>query len=271
MASNSGRTCAFCGGAGPFDGEHVLAGWIGEAFQIDEPQKVWHRAETRSGVQWERNYPQKPFRIEVGEVCKACNGSWLSDLESAVSPTLGPMMLSKLSFPIDRANSGRLAFWAAKTLMTLQLALPKDERIVPREHYSELYAAKAAPARTHIAVTRRPYEPEAWPYRIVQAGAEWRTTPPPGPPPEREDYNTYRAVLAVGHTVFHLLGFYDDQREGNLLPGDLPPGFIELWPRTASFTWPPEAESRVADLEGLVNLDTAAVIRPRRPAKPNDR
>jgi hypothetical protein len=134
------------------------------------------------------------------------------------------MMTSSIKMPLSIDEQESLAFWAAKTLMVAQSTLPRDQRVVPAEHYAELLNKKAAPTRCRIAVAHRPREPNAWPYRLLEIGGEWRTTPPPGSRPTRDEFNTYRALLAVGHLVFHFLGFFDPDREEGLRPGDLPVG-----------------------------------------------
>jgi hypothetical protein len=197
--------------------------------------------------------PIVPFELTVREVCRGCNNGWMADLETRVRPILGPMMTSSINLPLSIDEQDSLALWAAKTLMVAQSTLPRDQRVVPTEHYAELLAEQAAPTRCRIAVARRPREPEAWPYRLLEVGGEWRTKPPPGPRPTRDEFNTYRALLAVGHVVFHFLGFFDPDREEGLRPGDLPSGFIEIWPEPNHFVWSPEPEHRLHDLEPLMN------------------
>jgi hypothetical protein len=248
--------------------EHVLADWIGRAFNLVRPQSHWHIAETDEGTR-ERRYPQRPFRTRAACVCPACNHGWMSDLELRVQPVLRPMMLSHLSISLEAEEQQSLALWAAKTLMVMQCTMPADERIVPVEHHAELVRSGAPPVRCRVAVARRPYESAAWPYRFIQVGGEWRTTPPPGPPPTRDEYNTYRAVLAVGHVVFHLLGFHDPMRTGNLIPADLPEGFIEIWPTGRLAVWPATREVDLPRLESLIRMGRTMIARPKpRPGGP---
>jgi hypothetical protein len=243
--------------------EHVLADWIGEAFAIKSPQHHWHIAE--GGAARERRYEQRPFRITAGCVCEPCNHGWMSALEHAVKRILHPMMLRDTSITLTRDDQRVLSFWAAKTLMTLQCTMPEFERAVPRQHYAELFDRQQAPERCRTAVARRPFESASWPYRVVQVGGEWRTAPPPGPRPNRGDWNTYRAFIAVGHVVFHLLGFYDDAREGRLLPGDLPPRFAEIGPPGPTLVWPPGPDVTTVEVEQLAQLGEAVLVRPRHP------
>ena len=241
--------------------EHVLARWIRKRFPDDGAQEHWHRSEVENGVVNERRYRLVPFELTVREVCRDCNSGWMADLETRVQPILGPMMTSSIKMPLSIDEQESLAFWAAKTLMVAQSTLPRDQRVVPAEHYAELLKQRAAPTRCRIAVARRPQEPNAWPYRLLEIGGEWRTTPPPGPRPARDEFNTYRALLAAGHLVFHFLGFFDPDREEGLRPGDLPVGFMEIWPEPDHFVWSPEPEHRLQDLEPLMNLGRAHLVR----------
>jgi hypothetical protein len=242
--------------------EHVLAEWIGDAFAIKSPQRHWQIAE--GDALRERRFEQRPFRMKTGCVCAACNHGWMSDLERAVKRVLHPMMLHDVSITLTRDDQRVLSFWAAKTLMTLQCTLPENERAIPRQHYAQLFEHQQAPARCRVAVARRPAESASWPYRVVQVGGEWRAAPPPGPRPSRADWNTYRAFMAIGHVVFHLLGFHDDAQKGNLLPGDLPLGFVEIGPAGPTLVWPSGPEVTVAGVEHLARLGEALLVSPRR-------
>lgn len=242
--------------------EHVLAHWIGEAFAIKVPQPHWHIAEGE--ISSERRFQQRPFRITAGCVCERCNHGWMSGLEQAVKRVLRPMMLLDTPITLTRDDQRILSFWAAKTLMTLQCTMPEADRVVPQQHYIELFEHQRAPDHCRIAIARRPSEPASWPYQIVQVGGEWRTTPPPGPRPTRADWNAYRAVIAIGHVVFHLLGFHDGAREGSLRSGDLPEAFVEIGPPGPTLVWPTTADVTMAGVEHLARLGEAVLVRPHR-------
>jgi hypothetical protein len=257
------RTCVFCG-ADAGSQEHVLATWIGKAFAITTSQHHWHVAEGDAARV--RRFHQRPFQMTVGCVCRSCNHGWMSRLEGEVKRLLRPMMLSPsddLPFTLTRDDQRVLALWAAKTLMVLQGTMTERERAVPPEHYAELFEHQRAPHRCRIAVARRPMESASWPYRILQVAGDWRTTPPPGPRPDQATWNTYRAFMAVGHAVFHLLGFHDNERDGHLRPGDLPAAFIEIWPAGPTRLWRADPPVTIAGLEPLVHIGQARVARRR--------
>jgi hypothetical protein len=243
--------------------EHVLARWIRKRFPNNGAQEHWHRTDLEDGAVHERRYRIVPFELTVREVCRRCNNGWMASLETKIQPILGPVMTSSIKLPLSIEEQESLASWAAKTLMVAQSTLPREQRVVPVEHHAELLAEQAAPTRCRVAVARRPRESNAWPYRLLAVGGEWRTKPPPGPRPTRDEFNAYRALLAVGHVVFHFLGFFDPDREEGLRPGDLPAGFVEIWPEPDRFVWSPEPEHRLQDLEWLMNLGRADLIRPR--------
>jgi hypothetical protein len=62
---------------------------------------------------------------------------------------------------LSREDQERLSYWAIKTVMALHCVMPKDERLVPSEHYEELMREKCPPQRLRVALARRGYEPEA--------------------------------------------------------------------------------------------------------------
>ena len=237
--------------------EHVLADWIGQEFAITWPQHHWHIAEGETTR--ERRFEQRPFRMTAGCVCEACNHGWMSTLEHAVKRVLRPMMLHAVSITLTPDDQRVLSFWAAKTLMTLQCTLPLIDRAVPGR-LPELFERQQAPEGCRIDVAHRPLESASWPYRLVQVGGEWRAAPPPGPRPDRRDWNAYRAFMAIGHVVFHLLGFHDDAQEVSLLAGDLPPGFVEISPPGPTLVWPPRPDIAVAEVEHLTRLGGALLL-----------
>lgn len=253
------RACAFCGAKGSLTREHVLADWIGEAFGLGEPQPHWQTTEGEHAR--DRRYPQQPFRMKVAALCGDCNHNWSSDLETAVKPILRPMLLSRLSFRLSPTDQELLAFWAAKVLLVSQCMVPAAERVVPAAQYAEMFDKRSAPARCRVAIARRPRENASWPYRIIALGGQWRSSPPPGPRPRCEQYDTYRAVIVVGHVVFHLIGVYDSVPPGDLVAADLPPGLIEVAPSRGVTRWPPEPEVTMEEVERLMNLGSVTVAR----------
>jgi hypothetical protein len=78
-----------------------------------------HRATHLPGIGDRPIRQRGPFPIEqmlAGEVCKACNGGWMSALEVAAVPIL---VSSDLSAPITPDDQGVLARWFLKTAAVL--------------------------------------------------------------------------------------------------------------------------------------------------------
>jgi hypothetical protein len=81
-------TCIFCGGGPPFTREHLLPDWAARLIgvgrldvtgrRLNEPRRSWQSVGS--------------FGTTVKQVCKACNGGWMSMLENLAIPILSPLI-----------------------------------------------------------------------------------------------------------------------------------------------------------------------------------
>ena len=85
--------CVFCDEWGPRAREDIITGWLSaelnptgrvlKDFFTDIPeQMITKRSKVSGGLR----------TIKLSEVCKACNGGWMSRLEDSTRPILEPMI-----------------------------------------------------------------------------------------------------------------------------------------------------------------------------------
>jgi hypothetical protein len=84
-------------------------------------------------IEWDR----KPFREQTRFVCKACNGGWMSRLESASKPLLAPAIARTGSLRLAPASQALAATWAIKTVLVLQ-GTQADEPMAPADHFAQV-------------------------------------------------------------------------------------------------------------------------------------
>lgn len=126
------RVCIFCGGT-PLTREHLHGRWAGR-FADREQRNIFQRSD-REGEPPQpgdmRRWKARAYDRHARVVCKACNGGWMSDLETAVSSLLDPEALD--GRPLDPKEQALLATWAMKTALTMDAAQSPDDRVIPIE------------------------------------------------------------------------------------------------------------------------------------------
>jgi hypothetical protein len=122
------RPCIVCGNDDPA-AEHVIAKWLRKELQLHGLVSEFKM----DGEYQERTRPDRKWdtlAIVLPDICKACNGGWMRELELAVEPILKPMLLaqrSRLPVRLDPEQQANLAAWALKTSMLLVAKLYKNQ------------------------------------------------------------------------------------------------------------------------------------------------
>jgi len=101
------RTCIFCGERAG-SREHLWPKWI---LDMVRPRRIGGFIGLSTGLEFEREFI-------VRSVCSACNSGWMSDLETANMPVMGPMIDDK-SIALYENERGKIAAWALKTAMLM--------------------------------------------------------------------------------------------------------------------------------------------------------
>jgi hypothetical protein len=148
--------------------EHVFGDWLGQIFP-----HAGNSTHTHGIIDWPVAAPNnEPPTITIGGgqghsgtkkvkvVCATCNETWLSTkIENATKPILIPL-IAGLPVELLIADQGKLATWAAKTVMTA-------------EHVNKRPPAILQSERTWLMGTLSP--PPGWfIFATPYSGTEWR-------------------------------------------------------------------------------------------------
>jgi hypothetical protein len=172
--------------------------------------------------------------------CRACNGGWMSRLESDVRVALEPLLLGQ-SGGVSPQEQKLLAFWALKTVLAFQSIEDPQTTYARPGDFAELFERQAPLERSQVWLGANDHGEPAW-YRAhgvylddARAG----------------DWDGFGATLTVGHAVFYMLVGFDE-------PVAMRPryeaaaAFKEIWPaRGRPLSWPPRLLLRARDRQGL--------------------
>lgn len=251
------KRCVFCQGPRPPSDppEHVFPQWISRILQQLPGDGNFHIASSDPDLP---SYECSIIALTTNAVCRACNGGWMSDLESVVSPLLsGAITASSTTLPDHHHKT--LATWAAKTAMMLDCSYGDlgSRRVIPDAHCHDLYANNAPRHYTMVAATSFGYHPgrqtfrHAWSCRTKIEGIRLSTG---------TRFDSYFVTFQYGYFVVQVVVLDTEQHPpatfsgadlrlpgGQVVPG---PDFIrQIWPRLGkAIAWPPP-----------VGLDAAAL------------
>lgn len=249
------NACVFCGDSSQrLTDEHVMADWIGKDFgQI--PTGISQITNAKGELtQW----PSAPFSDVVKIVCQdRCNGGWMSDLEAAVKPILGPMMTRGWVTTLSAPTQQTLAFWAVKTALVIEHLHPRH-RVVGDSEYGGLFAAQQ-PLPTHVVWIGRRNSPgdnlvsslkES--LNRIQVPADNHKMTQAIRQATDNGARMYRFTFSIGHVVFQVFGHNIPmtlQIEGGTGFHDV---VQQIWPPKSDVTWPPpKSVESVGGTEGL--------------------
>jgi len=255
------RACVFCNSTtSKISGEHVIPEWVAGLFP-EEEQMTYGIVQGDGSL---KDFQARPFQQTVNVVCKPCNTGWMSRLEGAVNPKLGPMIQSARVTRLTPRTQKLLAAWAVKTALMLEHLHPAP-RIIPESEYPRLYAEQQPPrgylvflsrwspeidARRKALVVSRTSRVNEFSVRSDATEEEIRETR------KRADlffsgtYTLFQVMFAIGHAAFAVIGHNAPMTLGfNVGPG-LQNVAQRIWPREHSVTWPPKTALGGAGLLG---------------------
>ncbi len=249
MAAELG-VCRYCRGEKLLGREHAFPGWVYRCLGIENRLVVEHLDGIPVG---------KPARLDVvalHEICKDCNRAW-SDHEQKVSKWLCPSMRdAPTPFTLDSNQRCRVAAWAVKTALMLELAVRQQQKefFAPAFQFGWLYH--------HVNRLEPPPGCGVWMFG-VEVGNEWPTTTTVAQlRPARPDFpQAYLATFTIGYLGFQVFGpdVVETHDAGWVVapPLDPPPAFQTLlgriWPDADIYRHPPAEVIRIADISKLAS------------------
>ena len=221
------RSCLFCGSRKELTKEHVYPAWLYRALNIGGPITLMYGDEAL------RTTPRLDTTLR--EVCAACNGGWLNDLERTFRGVMLNALQGHVREPtlLDRAAQQVVATWAIKTWLLLErtslhvrgMAIESPGTLLTMRRDN----APSNTSRVSIGAVRIMDSTFSWlsSSRLRRAG---------------EDYTFgVVGVLTIGAVVFHISGAVQPPRGGRAATlGTDPKWFVPIWPSDIpQVSWPP--------------------------------
>lgn len=239
------RVCLFCPNrAGTLEDAWPL--WVIESVGADpvSPTEFWNTVDAPP-----HRWPGPKFKTR--KVCRDCNNGWMSDLESAVRPTMGGL-INDIAMDLDAEAQQRLAQWAVKTAMVIEGVKQAKNGYYTTEDRSQFRQTRIPPMQTAV-----------WVGRCAQSNnlhGEARKLHVSNPRPSNPLEDGCATTFVIGRLVLQVLSIKrrPDAMDGSLRlrmrPGPWDTKLRQIYPVEQRVSWPPPGGS-FSDLDnGLFDL-----------------
>jgi hypothetical protein len=220
--------CVFCG-SDDLNKEHLWSDWM-RGLLVDKRVAVAHTQDLGDGET--RAWKAPPFTATVRCVCRACNSSWMNDLEHAVKPHLAPLIRAAPRIVSTRAQTVLAAWTYLKVLLFSQW--PRSSEVFTDEDHRAFAADRRPPVTARIAIAGYHADESLahFTYRGVDLTAADGTLLDPA------NTRAQLATLTINHVVLQVFT-HALKSQIDYLPG---PPYDEatnaIWPTTMPFVWP---------------------------------
>jgi hypothetical protein len=227
-------------------GEHTLLTWLDKVFpEVFRRQGVYKsgwEGDASSARTWIITW-QEVIDQKVAAVCIPCTARWMSPLEAAVVPIIGPMARGEGPLKLLPEAQRCVAFWLAKTACVIDLV--DHPRTIPPEHYRLIYKCRSKrelPGGMRVWIGASAYPPN----QQMFLTHFHRTTEPPQPPTQ-----PYVFTMYVGHLLARIVF---DPGDRTLYDRD-DAHVATIWPTVHSaVAWPPRPILDRDALDSLVRI-----------------
>lgn len=244
------RSCAFCQRQDrKISGEHAWPLWIRELLASTDAYVVLAR-HARQQVRWP--IPDTEMGVKVNAVCKPCNEGWMSDLETAATPIVRPLVLGH-TIELTEPDLETLARWAVKTAMVFDLVTPLNGRpYYTDEERSRLRASPGLPDG----------QPLVWLAGYVGANlataVDHRIYFHLADDPTRTAVEGYHNTITVGQFAFQVLSVRHGNWDGGRLAGRVRASswdevVLQAWPLPLAGRWPRPLQMTDAGLSAFID------------------
>jgi hypothetical protein len=238
--------------------EHVMPKWLRrfrpKGARFDHKPGLEVRGDYVGLVKGESFLAKQP-EVTTDAVCKECNKTWMSDLETQASQLLPPLIEGN-ECSLSDADQRFITVWVTKTVMMWQ-TWNHIQQIIPPSDYTDFYDNRNPVSFTKFFLGSyvgnqfgfMGYNQDA----LVRNGIFEPSAVEPIP-------DGYRGVLVVGNLVFEVVGSCDEFFFESHWPRLIGEVLTEAWPLLTSNSWPPP---RALDDHGmLLFLDAPPGIHP---------
>jgi hypothetical protein len=154
----------------------------------------------------DQTWTSDEMSIVAKQICEACNGGWMAQLEDAAKPYLTPLIQGR-GRHLHETGQTLVAAWAAKTALAVHLTTP--EKGAPVEHYREMTATHRAPAQSQIWLGA--FDAASFHAYHESHLLDLRT--------DTLQASGYKTTLAVGHLVVQVSGYSGIEEEVTIAKG----------------------------------------------------
>lgn len=220
--------CAFCDHAGTLTAEHIVSKWIVELFPKAK-REAWYIDGT---TQKEKRFTTDSLDWKARTVCKKCNETWMSDIESEhAKPALTPLITGQSNIPIGLSDAHSIALFAFKTAVILDCAHAGGTPYFSRRIRHAFRQHRAIPFTVNMWFCA--YGGHRW-------GGQFKTVYLKGQASPSNHFLMYVCSCAIGAFVFQVVAV---KQIGGAMFTPLP-GFehlaVPFWPALPrDFIWPP--------------------------------
>jgi hypothetical protein len=232
------RDCVFCGGSANSN-EHAFPRWLADLVPGEAPLTM--RRSGKRPASWESS----GLDVRVKQVCRECNNTWMSELETRSRPLVSELATDARTAPLSHAEQITLSAWLYKTAIMLALAYPAEDRFVLPGDYHYFYEHRRPPHGTTI-----------WIAALVQTEEELRigwtqperldfTREADGTAIEPPGYRLSLSVLALLCQIVH------DPHGGSFAR---PREYRDVWTRVMPISkgeWPPGRHIASSEIEDV--------------------
>lgn len=242
-------SCFFCGGPGPLTDEHIVSETVRDQIPLASGvRRIW-------GPHVSREH-ENLYVVLKDAVCEACNGGWMSGLETGFVAILG-RQLTDLTTTIDLTADQQelIARWAVKVALLLCAydEATTHEMFIPIDDLRWLAEHTTPPDLARVWMGALETENRL---------AHYSFTMPLGHGTPRRGFAAI-VTFSIGNLLFHVVArdpvLSEEERAAGppLRPLDPPPNFypglIRIWPveGTPTRRWPPTQVFQIADMNAL--------------------
>jgi hypothetical protein len=144
MTKPSKKTCIFCRQTGKLTKEHLWGDWLRQHIPRDSTHNLHFVTERERPAQKGRLHgPGDPHSRRLLVVCNECNNGWMSALQTAAKPWLGPLARGDW-LPLEYDAQCALAAWATMFAMVVEFAHPPTV-VIPQAERTGFKVTRATP------------------------------------------------------------------------------------------------------------------------------
>ncbi|MBM0228216.1 hypothetical protein [Micromonospora sp. ATA51] len=241
------NACRFCGATNrQITNEHIWPDWLRD--YLPAVRQPGHSERWSSAAGRDR-WRQPILTAKVRVVCDGCNNGWMSQLEEAAKPIVGPMVVGQ-AVELDATAQQIVANWVAlKGLVAVHTS--NVEQPIPEPHYRRVHAFEGAPPNTmrvwigrrwNLTDPNRPSRAQLFESHFMPVTNVFPGFPlPPDLERYRSEGGVFNAtVFRVGH--FFALALQHDWpglRARPKLGSAAADALLPIWPAGRTIQWPP--------------------------------